>query len=159
MMVAENAPGISQVMMHAFGIALNDGRLIVDHLFEGAVPRVDRARQARLRHDRKTIGLRLGQNRVGGDYHERRIGAGHTLDRGFEHLRREPVRQATAADRGGVVCARLCHRLCCARRQRQRHRRGAARLFKSARHHRRAGDHGDGHVSILHISNGMRSPR
>ena len=35
MMVAENAPGISQVMMHAFVIALNDGRLIVDHLFEG----------------------------------------------------------------------------------------------------------------------------
>jgi len=30
MMVAEIAPGISQVMMHAFGIALNDGRLIVD---------------------------------------------------------------------------------------------------------------------------------
>jgi hypothetical protein len=54
MMVAENAPGISQVMMHAFGIAPNDGRLIVDHLFEGAVHRVDRARQARLRHDRKT---------------------------------------------------------------------------------------------------------
>ncbi len=65
---------------------------------ERAVHRIDGARHARLSHDGQTIRLRLGQNRIGGYHDEGCIGAGDGFDDRLQHLRREPLRQAAAAE-------------------------------------------------------------
>ena len=65
---------------------------------ERAVYRIDGARHARLSHDGQTIGLRLGQNRIGGYHDKGCIGAGDAFDDWLQHLRRKPLRQAAATE-------------------------------------------------------------
>ena len=62
------------------------------------VDRINGARQARLRHDRQSLGLRLGQLGVGRHDHQGRAGARAAFRSRLQRIRRKRIRPSAAAE-------------------------------------------------------------